>query len=577
MKKISHYIMKYWYAYVFGIIAMIISVALNMMSPFVTKHIIDDVIVGEQLNLLTKLLLMILLIGIGRAVFQYIKELIFDFVSSKIATDYRRTLYEYIERLSINFFNKNNTGELLSRLREDIDIIWNSLGYVSLLIIEVIIHSSIAIYCMFRLNIKLTIIPLIAMPTVAIIALIMEKHLGQIYGKISEENAKLNTVAGENLAGVRTVKAYAREKFEIKKFLSHNKRFYELNMEQSKVFVKYYPIFQFISKVVPLIIIVFGGNEVIKGNMTLGDLGAYTEFSMNIVWPMEMLGWLTNDFSSALASNKKIKKIFTETSEIIEADTPVNLESINGNIAFNNVGFKIDDKVILDDISFNLAAGKTLGIMGPTGSGKSSIVNLLQRFYNYTDGDITIDNTNIKDLSLNQLRKNISVVMQDVFLFSTTINNNIKFGNAANITEEEIIKACDITKASEFISAMNKKYETIIGERGVGLSGGQKQRISMARSISKKTPILIFDDSTSALDMETEYDIQTSLNTLDATKIIIAHRISAVRNADEIIIIDKGKIVERGTHETLLKQKGYYYDTYTLQYGNIKEEVDVCQ
>ncbi|HHT97786.1 MAG TPA: ABC transporter ATP-binding protein [Clostridiales bacterium] len=577
MKKISSLILKYWYAYVIAIIAMIISVSLDMLSPFVTKYIIDDVIIGGNINLLTKLLIMVLLIGLGRAIFQYIKEIIFDMVSSKIATDLRKQLFEHIQGLSLSFFDKNNTGELMSRVKDDIDNIWNAIGFVGMLLIEVVIHTSLALFFMFRLSTKLTIIPLIAMPTVAALAIIMQRHLGKIYEQISEENAKLNTVAQENIAGSRTVKAYAKEDFEIKKFFSRNKRYYNLNMQQSKVFIKYYPLFQFVSKLVPLLIIIFGGNEVIRGNITLGDLGAYVEYSMNIVWPMEMLGWLTNDFSSAVASNKKINAIYEQTSEIANNNSPLVLDNVNGHINFNNVSLQLGDKEILHDISFDLKPGKTLGIMGSTGSGKTSIINVLQRFYNITKGEITLDSININDLSLNQLRNNISVVNQDVFLFSTTISNNIKLGDANNINDDDIIKSVDQAKAKDFIESMNNKYKTIIGERGVGLSGGQKQRISIARTLSKKTPVIVLDDSTSALDTETEFSIQESLDRIDATKIIIAHRISAVKNADEIIILNNGKITERGTHDSLLEQKGYYYQTYISQYANMNEEVVLCR
>lgn len=577
MKKISSLIIKYWYAYVIAIVAMIISVSLDMLSPFVTKYIIDDVIIGGNISLLSKLLIMILLIGLGRAIFQYIKEIIFDMVSSKIATDLRKQLFEHIQGLSLSFFDKNNTGELMSRVKDDIDNIWNAIGFVGMLLIEVVIHTSLALFFMFRLNTKLTIIPLIAMPAVAALALIMERHLGKIYEQISEENAKLNTVAQENIAGSRTVKAYARENFEIKKFLSHNKRYYDLNIQQSKVFIKYYPLFQFVSKLVPLIIIVFGGREVINGSMTLGALGAYVEYSMNIVWPMEMLGWLTNDFSSAVASNKKINAIYKQTSEITNGSDPILLDNIKGNITFNNVSLHLGDKEILHDISFDLKAGKTLGVMGTTGSGKTSMINVLQRFYNITKGEIKLDSININDLSLSQLRNSISVVNQDVFLFSTTVSNNIKLGDSNNIDENDVMTSVDQAKAKDFIEAMKDKYNTIIGERGVGLSGGQKQRISIARTFAKKTPVIVLDDSTSALDTETEFSIQESLNDINATKIIIAHRISAVKNADEIIILNNGRITERGTHDSLLEQKGYYYQTYKSQYANMNEEVDSCQ
>lgn len=571
MKKISRYILRYWYAYAAAILCTIIAVSLDMASPLVTQRIIDNVIIGGEMSLLPKLLVFVLCIGIGRCIFQYLKEFIYDLVSARIIVNIRRDLFNHIQSLSLSFFDKNNTGELMSRLKDDVDRIWAALGYVSMLIIEVIIHTSIVLFCMYRLSPTLSILPTIILPIMGGLAILMEKKLGKIYEAISEENAQLNTVAQENLAGVRTVKAFAREKHEIAKFLSHNKRYYELNMQQSKVFIKLYPYFQFVTKLLPMAVIMLGGYHVIRGNITLGTLGAFAEYSTNIVWPMEMLGWLSNEFASAIASGKRIKKIAAEQPVITEVGKPVILENVQGNIRFEEVSFTLGDKPILTDISFDLASGKTLGIMGATGTGKSSIINLLQRFYDTSEGSIYLDGINIRELTLRQLRKSISLVMQDVFLFSDTINENVKMGKRKQLCNEEVIRAASAAQASEFIERMEEQYETIVGERGVGLSGGQKQRISIARALAKKTPILVFDDSTSALDMETELLIQKSLNEIEATKIIIAHRISAVRHADEILILEDGRIVERGTHESLLQNKGYYYKTYMAQYGDYNE------
>ncbi|MDF2483997.1 MAG: putative rane protein [Herbinix sp.] len=568
MKKITTYILKYWYAYALAILCIVIAVSLDMLSPLVTKRIIDNVIIGGEMDLLPKMLILIFLIGIGRCIFQYLKELIFDLVSARITVNIRRDLFNHIQRLSLNFFDKNNTGELMSRVKDDVDHIWAALGFVSMLIIEVVIHTGIVLFCMYNLSPSLAIFPTMVLPIVAALALLMEKKLGKIYEAISEENAQLNTVAQENLAGVRTVKAFAREKHEITKFLSHNKRYYDLNMQQSKVFIKLYPYFQFITKLLPMLVIMIGGYQVIEGKITLGTLGAFAEYSTNIVWPMEMLGWLSNELASAIASTKRIKKIFTETPLITESTHPVVLNEVKGSVRFNHVSFSLTEKNILSDISFDLAAGKTIGIMGATGTGKSSIVNILQRFYDITEGEIYLDGVNIKEMTLHQLRSSISLVMQDVFLFSDTINENVKLGKRKHVGNDEVIDAVQGAQARDFIERMEEQYETIVGERGVGLSGGQKQRLSIARALAKKTPILILDDSTSALDMETELMIQRSLAQIEATKIIIAHRISAVRNADEIIILEDGMIAERGTHDSLLQNKGYYYKTFMAQYGD---------
>ncbi len=572
MNKLSKYIKKYWYIYIIAIVCMTIAIVLDMIYPLISKSLVDDVIKGGKIELLARLLLGIFLVGVGRSVCGYIKEFVFDQASSKIAKELRFDLFQHIQKLSIQYFDKTNTGELMARVKEDVDNIWNAFGFVGMLIIEIVIHMSIIIFCMFSLSPKLALIPCAVIPVIGITAIIMERKLNKVYEEISEENARLNTVAEENLAGVRTVKAFAREKFEIKKFLARNNRYYELNVQQSKILVKYQPYFQFVTKLLPFVVVIYGGYLVIQGEITLGVLVAFTEYSRNIVWPMEMIGWLANDFSSAVASYKKLQKIFREESEIKEVEEPVVLEAVKGEITFENVSLTLGNNKILDDISFQLEAGKTIGIMGATGAGKSSIINLIQRFYDVETGCVRMDGVDIRELGLKQLRENISLVMQDIFLFSDTIEENIKMGNRRSITADMVCEAAEFAQAREFIENMDGQYETIIGERGVGLSGGQKQRISIARAVAKGAPVLVMDDSTSALDMETEHMIQEALSELtNVTKVIIAHRISAVRHADEIIFLENGRIAERGTHESLLEEKGLYFETYMAQYGDFLE------
>ena len=564
---------RYWYGYLFAIFCMVAAIVLDMVYPKITQQIVDDVILGGELSILTGLLVGIVIVGIGRCIFGYCKEFTFDVLASKIGSQMRKDLFDHVQSLSMGYFEKTNTGELMARVKDDIDKIWNAMGYVGMLVIEVVVHVSMVLYCMFSLNWKLAFVPLCTMIVCGAVAVVMERKLDKIYEDISEENAVLTTVAEENLAGVRTVKAFAREKFEIEKFLSHNSRYYELNITQAKVLTKYYPLFSFVGKVLPVCVTILGGISVMNGEMSLGALVAFVEYSRNCTWPMEMLGWLTNSFSSAVASNKKIKKIYQEMPSIREAEEPVILDKVQGKVCFDKVSFhKADMYEILHDISFILEPGKTLGIMGATGAGKTSIVQLLQRMYDATGGTISIDDVDIRQLSLEQLRTNISSVTQDVFLFSDTINENIKLGKKSTTDFQAVRKASTDAQASGFIERMEWQYDTVIGERGVGLSGGQKQRISIARALSKKDPILILDDSTSALDMETEHLIQETLETLtDTTKIIIAHRISAVRHADEILVLQDGGIAERGTHESLLAEKGLYYETYLAQYGDYPE------
>ena len=573
MKSLWKYIGKYCPLYGIAVIAMVISILLDAAAPQITQRIIDQVIVGGRTELLMQLLFGLLGIGLGRAVFQYTKEFIFDFAASGIGSRLRKDLFDHIQTLSVGYFDSHNTGELMARVKDDVDRIWNACGFVGMLIIECVIHTCVMVFCMFRISPLLTLIPLLVMPVIAWFALRMENGLGDVYDRISEETASMNTTAQENLAGVRTVKAFAREKYEIRKFRAHNQKYYRLNMEQAGLIARYQPNISFLSKVLLMAVIVAGGIMVIDGRISIGQLGAFSEYANNIVWPMEMVGWLSNDFAAAIASNGKIQKIFREKPEIASPEGAEPMERMRGEICFDHVDFAINGKEILKDVSFTVPAGSTLGIMGMTGAGKSSVVNLIQRFYDATSGQVLIDGKDVRSLSLSDLRRQISVVMQDVFLFSDTIQDNIKTGNRDAAEWESVERASVCADAHGFIMKLTEQYDTIIGERGVGLSGGQKQRISIARAIAKENPVLILDDSTSALDMETEKEIQRQLQELKScTKIIIGHRISAVQNADQILILENGRVAERGTHEELLKKRGLYYQTFKVQYG--EEEME---
>ena len=608
MKKIGFYLKKYWYLYLLALFCLFIYEFLDMVSPQVTQRIIDDVIMDGQTSLLPWLILMLIIVGVGRVAGGYVREFTFDKTSFKVASDIRKHLFGHIQGLSVEYFDKMNTGEIMSRVKDDVDKIQGAFGYIGMLFLQVVIHTVMILWCMWNISPFLTIFPLIALPLCATIAIVMERKLDKVYEEISDEDADMNTVAEENLAGVRVVKAFAREKFEIGKFLKHNKRFYDLNMKQSKVWIKYNPLMQMMTKLLIVVALFLGGLKVINGEMTLGGLGAFLEYCANAVWPMEMLGWLSNELASAFASKKKLDKIYAETAKIKDPEelSEKVIEMLTGkkpekkaeetgaavsdiiktadelagkfefeNLEFKNVSFSIDNKKILDKVSFKLENGKTLGIMGATGSGKTTIINMLLRFYDPEEGQILLNGVDIRELPLAVVRKNASVVMQDVFLFSDTIDENIRLGNKDNITKDEISDALTKACAKSFVDKLDEGTETVIGERGVGLSGGQKQRLSMARAFAKHAPVLVLDDSTSALDMETEHEVQENLSGIrNATKIIIAHRISAVRHADEIIVLEEGKISERGNHERLLDKKGYYYKTYMAQYGDVLKQLE---
>lgn len=555
-----------------AVMFMLIAIALDMIYPKITEIIVNESIVGRDFHRLGILLAAILLIGIGRSVFGYFKEFTFDRNCITIGTEMRKDLFDHIQGLSLDYFDDTNTGELMARVKDDIDAVYSMVGMNAMMGMEVLLNVIVVLYFMITLNPVLTILPVICMAICGTTAIIMEKDLDKVFDEMSEENAKLTTVAEENLAGVRTVKAFAREQMEIEKFRKHNENYYNLNMKEAKLNVRYYPIFQLAAMLLPVMCAVLGGIAVINGKMTLGSLTAYIIYSRNCTWPMEEIGWIVNGFSSSFASLKKIRKIYAEHSTLAENTAPVKVEGIEGNVEFSHVSLSFGDKQVLKDVSFNLPSGKTLGIMGETGSGKSTIINLLQRFYDPSEGDILIDGVRIKDMELGQVRSATAVVMQESFLFSDSIEENIRMGRRDEMTREEIESAARMAQANGFIEKLEDAYETVIGERGVGLSGGQKQRISIARAISKHAPILVLDDSTSALDMETEAEIQKTLDSITGvTRVIVAHRISAVRNADEIIFLKDGEIAERGSHSQLLAKKGLYYDTYVAQYGSQEE------
>ena len=568
MKTLGSYVKKHGATYAMAVIFMLIAIALDMMFPKVTERIVNEVIIGRDFTHLTFLLVMILAIGAGRSFFGYFREFTFDRNCITIGTEMRKDLFDHIQGLSLDYFDDTNTGELMARVKDDIDRIYNLVGMVAMRGMEVTLNAVLVLYFMFSINRVLTLLPLAFMLICGTTAIFMEKKLDSIYEDISEENAEITTIAEENLAGVRTVKAFAREQYEIDKFRKHNERYYELNMKEASALIRFYPVFQLAGTLLPVACAVLGGISVIRGGMNLGSLTAYIIYSRNCTWPLEELGWITNEFSGALASLKKVRAIYKEHSTLTMSEDPKRLDSIRGSLEFDHVSLSFGDKEVLSDISFVLPEGKTLGIMGQTGSGKSTLVNLMQRFYDPSQGTIRLDGQDIRTMDLDQVRKASAVVMQDVFLFSDTIEENIRMGRREEMTSEEVEEAARMANADSFIEKLEERYETVIGERGVGLSGGQKQRISIARALSKKAPILVLDDSTSALDMETEAEIQKTLSGIQAvTRVIVAHRISAVRGADEILYLENGRIAERGTHEELMKKKGLYYETYLAQYG----------
>jgi len=546
---------------------MIIVIAAELINPYLIKVFTDDIIMNGKYQLLSTILLGIVGITVTKFIFGYLKEFLFDFLASKVARELKQTIFDHIQGLSFSYFDDMNTGELMSRVGEDVDNIWMVLGFGLRLFIENIVYFVLASFLLIRINLLLTIVALITMPVIALVTIKLEKQLDNVFEKISDHTAKLNTTAQENIAGVKLVKAFAREKHEILKFLKFNNKNFDLNMERAKVWGKFYPIEEFLGNVSIVLVTCFGGILVIKGSMTVGTLLAFINYLWLLIWPMRMLGWLISLLSQSSASAKKIEKILQVKPSVKNSANPSKISEIQGEITFEDVFFRYKEKPVLKNVDLDIKAGSTVAIMGTTGSGKSSLISLLNRNYDIFKGTLKVDGVDIKHIDLNTLRRSVSIVPQDSFLFSDTIENNIRYGRP-DATLEEIKKACATACASEFINELEEGYDTLIGERGVGLSGGQKQRLCIARALIRDCSILILDDSTSALDMETEYELLNNLYHSDkkVTTFIIAHRISAVKNADVIIYMEDGRIVEIGNHNTLLEKQGKYYDIYRTQF-----------
>jgi ATP-binding cassette subfamily B multidrug efflux pump len=565
MKRLWPYLKQTKWYYLFAITAMLIGIGLDMFNPRLLRAIIDEVITNGKMALLPKLLGALAFITIGRALLGYLKEYLFDYGSQKLIANLRLDLFDHLQSLSFSYFDGVNTGELMSRLKEDVDNIWQAFAFGIMLFTEQTVYFVTASILLFGLNWKLATAALLLMPVIGWVALKLETEIGSVFEKLSDQGVILNTTAEENLAGVRLVKAFCREKYEIAKFLSQNQANYRLKLDQAAVWSRHHPRIEFLTNLSVVLVTTVGGLLVIRSEITVGTLVAFSNYVMMLVWPMRMIGWLTNLLAQCRASLQKIEKLFTEEPAIQESDNTRLPEQISGEICFKNVSFAYHDTPVLHEINLHVKPGSTVAIMGMTGSGKSSLVNLITRYYDCTAGQILIDGINVRDWPLSTLRRQITVVMQETFLFSDTIAENIKFGvDAAD--SEQISQAADQAAIAAFIRQLPESYQSIIGERGIGLSGGQKQRIALARALLKPAPILILDDATSNLDLETEARIQQTLETLSGvTKIIIAHRISAVRNADEIIILENGAVVERGTHQALLALKQRYYEIYCLQ------------
>jgi ATP-binding cassette subfamily B protein len=560
------YISKHWRFLIVPIIAMLGCICVDSTYPYLQKIFVDNIILGNMKDDLLIFIIILIVLALTQGFLGYLKEYLFDKFALTVCKKIRQDLYLRFQSFEFSFFDSNNTGELLSRIIEDVDIVWDTLAFGMRVFIEAIILFLISTIIMFSINVPLTVVCLVVLLPVAYIGTIMDKKFWVVYSKISDQTAEINSIVQQDVSGIRLVKAFAREKYEISKLLKVNREFFNLNVEQAKIVGTYGPIIELLTNTAPILMIIYGGYLCIQENLSLGSLVAFTSYIFNLSWCVRNLGSLINLLSQNKASMGKISNILNRKPKIVSKENSYNPDKVKGDILFKNVSFSYNNVEVLHDINLNIPAGSSVAIMGTTGCGKSTLISLIGRYYDVTNGEILVDNVNVKDWNLEALRSHISIVFQDTFLFSDTIKNNIDFGSYKS--EGELIKAVTDSCSHSFIEEMPDGFETIIGERGLGLSGGQKQRLSIARAIVRKSPILILDDSTSALDMETEYKVLQNLknNKTQTTTFIIAHRISGVKDADIILFMKDGKIVEKGNHASLINANGYYYSVYSHQF-----------
>ena len=565
--------------YGLGIMGSITFNVMQLTIPFFVAKLIDTFIDGENAayNLEHNRSLFYFYIGamVGltliRTAIVYATGMIFESASQWFLFKIRNELYDKVQRQDMNFYNTYRTGDLMTRMTGDLDAVRHMIAWVIKTIIEsVTLYVATMVYFFF-MDSLLALILLIISPLIFIVIIQFRKDVGPKHALLREKLSGLNTDAQENISGNRVVKAFARENYEIEKFDKGNREYSETNKTTALTWLKYYPAIETFANLMPIILLVVGGIFIIEGRLTPGEFAAFSGLIWAIANPMRNLGSIMNEFQRFKAASAKIMEIYYSEPKIKDAPNAVDKpERFQGRVEFKNVSFKYEDGKlpVLENISFTVEPGETLAIMGETGCGKTSLIHLIPRFYEVTGGQVLVDGTDVRELKLHQLRKNIGLATQEVLLYSDTIDGNIAYGDE-HLPKNEVVKFARYSAASDFIAKMPEGYDTIIGERGVGLSGGQKQRISLARALAIRPAILILDDTTSAVDMETEKEIQESLKHLDfpCTKIIIAQRISTTKNADKIMVLKDGHILEMGTHEELIEKKGYYRSIVDLQTG----------
>ncbi len=564
------------------VLSMFGTIVYNIMQltvPYFSSRIVDTFLTGEDAannlanhrDLFFRLIILMIVVTVARVIIVYGDCMAYEFVSQKTLYRIRNFLYDKIQRQDMKFYSKYRTGDLMTRMTGDLDAVRHMIAWVTRMIIESFsLYLATAVY-LFIMNWRLALSVMILSPVILAIIVKFRGEVAPKHRELREKLANMNTYAQENISGNRVVKAFAREDYEIDKFDSANADFRDTNKSTQRTWIKYYPYIESCANLLAVILLAVGGIFLIRKELSMGEYVAFSGLIWAIANPMRQLGGIMNEFQRFSAASAKVMEIYYSEPEIVDGENAVDHPGpFEGKIEFKHVSFMYSDGKlpVLRDVSFTANPGETVAIMGETGCGKTSLIHLIPRFYEPTEGEVLIDGVNVKDYKLHELRKNIGLATQDVLLYSDTIEGNIAYG-VTHLTPERVVKFARYASVSDFISKMPEGYDTIVGERGVGLSGGQKQRISLARALAIEPSILILDDTTSAVDMETEKEIQHSLRNLDfnCTKIIIAQRISTTKFADKILVLQDGRITEEGTHEELIAKGGYYSELVKLQTG----------